>query len=153
MAAPEPDQVGLLSAVALPASVTALCFVPGLFSDPSTQGLSWLGAALVAAPGAAYLVNRRRPVVTNLGRAILVGLPHIPLCLALMLLDVWLDVRSGYLLAGSGEVAMAVGVGAVFALGLGIVLAGLVAASSRLGASGHARRRSRAGAHADVEPR
>lgn len=135
MARPSQVHTSLLVATVLPMVATTLAFVPAFFSDPSTGGLILPGLAMVAAPVAAYLINRRRPAATNLRRALLVGLPQLPLYVALQLIDVWLDVRSGYILADSGEVTMAVGFGAMFALGFGVLLAGLVAASARLGAS------------------
>lgn len=135
MAEPSHSQSRLLVAISVPAAATTLAYVPEFFSDPST-GLGPMGAVIVvAAPMVAYLMNRRRPVATNLSRALLVGLPQVPLLVVLVLFDVWLDVRSGYLLTGSGEVDMAVGFGSVFALGLGVVLAALVAAAARFGAS------------------
>jgi hypothetical protein len=134
MAEPSYNQSRLLAAMSVPAAATTLAFVPEFFFDPRTGG-SWAALTVVAAPVVAYLMNQRRPVATNLCRALLVGLPQVPLCVALELFDVWLDVRSGYLLAGSGEVAMAVGYGSVFALGFGVVLAALVAAAARFGAS------------------
>ncbi len=122
---------GLLMAMALPAVATTLAYVPAFFSDPGARGSIWPAVALIAAPAAAYLVNRRRPVATNLRRALLIGLPQVPLSVALAMFDVWLDVRSGYLLADSGEEAMAYGFGSVFALGSGLALAALVAAAAR----------------------
>jgi hypothetical protein len=101
--------------------VTVAVFVPEFFRDPSQVESSWgitlvwLVALLVAAPVTAYLINRRRAVATTVGRAALVGLPQLPLVVLLMVVDVWFDVRSGYLLAGSGEEAMSYGIGSVVA--------------------------------------
>lgn len=121
------------------AVATALVFAPEYFRDPAaTQSapavtLIWLLAVLTAAPVVAHVVARRRPAV-GAGGALLVGLPQLPLVVALVMLDVSFDVRSGYLLAGSGEEAMSYGIGATVATVVGTVLAGLVALSSRWGA-------------------
>lgn len=128
-------RASLLGHALVPAAATTLAFVPGFFSDASTGRLDWAGVALVAAPLVAYVMNRRRPVATSLGRALLVGVPQVPLYVVLVLFDVWLDVRRGYLLADSGELAMALGFGSVFALVSGVVLAALVTAAARFGAS------------------
>lgn len=48
--------------------------------------------------------------------------------------DIWLDVRSGYLIAGSGEVEMALGFGTVMAVGVGLLLTVQVYAAARVGA-------------------
>jgi hypothetical protein len=61
----------------------------------------------------------------------------LPLAVGLMWLDIWLDVRSGYLLAGSGEVQMALGFGTAMAAGVGLLLTVLVVAAGRFGARRH----------------
>lgn len=144
---PTPTTAGQLARAALlPAAVTVAVFVPEFFRDPSQVESSWgitlvwLVALLVAAPVTAYLINRRRAVATTVGRAALVGLPQLPLVVLLMVVDVWFDVRSGYLLAGSGEEAMSYGIGSVVASVFGAILLVLVAVTARLGA----RRRPRA---------
>ncbi len=130
------------------AVATVLVFAPEFFRDPSaTQSapavtLIWLLAVLTAAPVVAHVVARRRPAV-GAGGAVLVGLPQLPLVVALVMLDVWFDVRSGYLLAGSGEEAMSYGIGATVATVVGTVLAGLVALSSWWGAGRESPPRSR----------
>jgi hypothetical protein len=63
----------------------------------------------------------------------LAGVPQVVLTVALIRLDTWLDVRSGYLLAGSGEEAMAYGLGTIIGALLGLVLAVLVTAGALLG--------------------
>jgi hypothetical protein len=54
-----------------------------------------------------------------------------------MWIDIWLDVRSGYLIAESGEVEMARGFGTVMAVGVGLLLTVLVLAAACIGASRH----------------
>lgn len=126
-------------AASMSAVATALVFVPEFFRDPAgaqtapAVTLIWLLAVLTAAPVVAHVVARRRPAV-GAGGALIVGLPQLPLVVALAMLDVWFDVRSGYLLAGSGEEAMSYGIGSTVATVVGSVLAGLVAVSSRWGA-------------------
>lgn len=132
--------LGLMWMALVPAAVTALVFVPEFFRDPQATEkspaftLPWLAALLLAGPVAAYLMNRRQPVASEVKLALLVGLPQLPLVVVLVMVDVWLDVRSGYLLAGSGEEAMAYGIGAWLASITGVVLVALVAVSARLGA-------------------
>jgi len=126
---------GLLVTALVPAAATTLAFVPEFFSRPSFGMFIWLGLGMIVSPVAAHMISRRRPVATDLGRALLVGLPQVPLFVALMMFDVWLDIRNGYLLAGSGDVGMAVGLGTMVGLVAGVVLAGLVAVSTWLGAS------------------
>ena len=94
----------------------------------------WLVMLLAAAPSVAALVNRRTPAATTALRALVVGAPQLPTALGLVALDVWLEVRSGYLLAGSGEEAMAFGIGTILGAAGGLVLALLVAVAAHLGA-------------------
>lgn len=113
-----------------------LLFRPNLWEDvPGAVHATWFALLVLAAPIVATLVNRRRPVATSATRAWLLGVPQLPLALGLMWLDIWLDVRSGYLLAGSGEVEMALGFGTVMATVIGVTLMLLVAAASRFGAT------------------
>ena len=102
---------------------------------PRFFGPAWFVVLLLAAPVTALLINRRLPVATTAGRALLLGLPQLPLAIALMWLDIWLDIRSGYLLAGSGEVEMAYGYGTVMAAGVGLLLVLSVAVAARYGAT------------------
>lgn len=123
-----------------PAAVTLLLFVPEYFRDPAESGdapaltLIWAGVLLVGAPATAFVMNRRAPVATDGLRGLLIGVPQLPLVVLLMAIDVWLDVQSGYLLAGSGEEAMAYGLGTTVAGIFGLLLAILVAAAARRGA-------------------
>ncbi|MDC5698598.1 hypothetical protein OO014_15170 [Intrasporangium calvum] len=129
---------GLLTAALLPAVVTLLVFVPEFLRDPATAtptgSLVWLGVLLVAAPVAAFVQNRRLAVAANAGRSLLVGAPQLPLVVALTMLDVWIDVQRGYLPPGSGEEAMAYGIGSMISAVVGLILILLVAAAARLGA-------------------
>jgi hypothetical protein len=132
---------GWASALLLPAAATTVVYSPMFLfrpdSAPAFVGQIWFPLLLVAAPVTAALVNRRRPVATTMARAWLLGLPQLPLAVGLMRLDIWLDVRSGYLLAGSGEVQMALGFGTILAAGIGLLLTVLVAAAAHFGARRH----------------
>lgn len=127
-----------------PAAATTLVYAPMLLfrpdlwdNVPGHVGLVWFAVLVLAAPVTAALVNRRRPVATALARSWLMALPQLPLALGLVWLDIWLDVRSGYLLAESGEVEMALGFGTVMAVGVGLLLTVLVHAAARVGAARH----------------
>jgi hypothetical protein len=94
---------------------------------------------VAAAPIAAFVFNRRWPVAKTGMRALAVGLPQLAVAVILIRLDVWLEVRSGYLLAGSGEEAMSYGIGTVVAVVGGTILSLLVALAARHGARGRRR--------------
>ena len=81
-------------------------------------------------------MNRRRPFATDAPRALQSGLPQLPLAVGLVVLDVWLEVRTGYLLAGSGEEAMSYGIGGVLSAAVGLLVTMLVAVGARLVLSG-----------------
>jgi hypothetical protein len=138
------DHSGWASALLLPAAATAVAYSPMVLSRPDlwdnvpgVVGPAWFALLVLAAPVTAALVNRWRPIATTGARAWLLGLPQLPLAVGLMRLDIWLDVRSGYLLAGSGEVEMALGWGTVMATVVGLLLTVLVAAAARFGAGRH----------------
>ncbi|CAA9298943.1 MAG: hypothetical protein AVDCRST_MAG48-1157 [uncultured Friedmanniella sp.] len=125
----------LLLAALLPALATALTLAPVLFSPPEQVPLM-LGLLIVSsAPAVALVVNWRWPAATNKDRAAWAALPQVAVVPLMVRLDVWLDVRSGYLLRHSGEEAMAYGIGTVFGVLAGIVLVVLVGFAGRLGAS------------------
>lgn len=135
---------GWASALLLPAAATTvvytpmILFRPDLWEDlPGFIGPTWFAVLLLAAPVTAALVNRRWPVATTTARACLLAMPQLPLAIVLMRLDIWLDARSGYLLAGSGEVETALGWGTMMATGVGLLLIVLVAAAARFGAGKH----------------
>lgn len=102
---------------------------------PLALRLGWLALLVVAPPFVAFVAarrHRRTSAWTWLG----VGLP-VPVAAALLVwLDVSLEVRSGYLLAGSGEEAMAYGIGTALGIAGGIVLAVLVTTAAWMGATG-----------------
>lgn len=132
---------GWASALLLPAAATTVVYAPMFLfrpdGAPAFVGQIWLPLLLLAAPVTAALVNRRRPIATTMARAWLLGLPQLPLAVGLMWLAIWLDVRSGNLLAGSGDVQMALGFGTILAAGIGLLLTVLVAAAARFGARRH----------------
>jgi len=109
----------------------------------SGQGrVVWLVLLLCAGPLAAVALNLLRPVATTKDRAAWLGVPQVVVFVALIRFDTWLDVRSGYLLRGSGEEAMAYGFGLIMSLIAGVLIAGLTAAGARWGAHRAARARS-----------
>jgi hypothetical protein len=134
-------QGGWVPALLLPAAATTVVYTTMFLfrpdGAPAFVGQLWFPLLVLAAPVAAVLMNRRRPVATTMARAWLLGLPQLPIAVGLMWLAIWLDVRSGYLLAGSGEVQMALGFGTLLAAGIGLLLTVLVAAAARFGARGH----------------
>ena len=142
------------AAALVPAAATAAAFSPELFVNPldDVSGrvrVGWLALLLCAAPLAAVALNLLRPVATTKDRAVWLALPQIVVFVALVRVDVWLDVRSGYLLADSGEEAMAYGLGMIAALIAGVLVAGPTAAGARWGAHRAARRR---GSHDAAQP-
>jgi hypothetical protein len=131
---------GWASTLLLPAAATTVITLMFLFRPdgaPAFVEQIWFPLLLLAAPVTAALVNRRRPIATTMERAWLLGLPQLPLAVGLMWLAIWLDIRSGNLLAGSGEVEMALGFGTILAAGIGLLLTVLVAAAARFGARRH----------------
>jgi hypothetical protein len=113
---------------------------------PGYVVLVWFLVLVLAAPVTAVLVNRRRPVATRPARSWLLGLTQLPLAVGLMWIDISLDVRSGYLIAESGEVEMALAFGTVMAVGVGLLLSVLVYVAGRFGQS------DVLGAHAGSSP-
>ncbi len=130
----------VLRAALLLAAVTTVVFAFEFFRDPSDTGdapvltLVWVGILALAAPVTAYAMNRRQAAATDGLRTLAIAAPQLPLLMLLMTFDVWLDVRSGYLLAGSGEEAMSYGIGTTLAAVFGLLLVALVALAARLGA-------------------
>lgn len=136
---PGPRRV--LPAALLAVAATAVVYAPQLVTDagdmsrvPGPVMAVWLILLLAAAPTVAALLNRRTPAATTALRALAVGAPQVPTAFGLVALDVWLEVRSGYLLAGSGEEAMAYGIGTLLGAVGGLVLALLVAVAAYLAA-------------------
>ena len=99
---------------------------------PAFLRWAWQAALLTAAPVAAYVVARRSRGI-HAGTMALAGVPQVMVVVALIRLDVWLDVRSGYLLADSGEEAMAYGLGTIIGALLGLLLSVLVSVGAVLG--------------------
>lgn len=99
---------------------------------PLAMRLGWLALVLVAPPLVAFVASRRHGR-TSAGASFWVGLPLPVAATLLVWLDVWLEVRSGYLLAGSGEEAMAYGIGTVSGVAGGTLLAALVTAAAWMG--------------------
>ena len=132
------------------AAVSGIVFVPQLATNPEdlSAGLNlvWLALLLSAAPVAAFVLTRRRGPLGPVQMEV-VSLSQIGITVALVRLDTWLDVRSGYLTAGSGDAAMAYGFGFVLSLIVGALLAVLLVVGA--GAGGRRRQRKpalRAGA-------
>ena len=134
------SSAGAVGLAAVLAGVTAVVFAPQLVIDldqlPPVLYPAWMVLLLIAAPVAAAVLSRRRRVPLTRAQQWLVGLPQLFVPVALFRLDVWLDVRSGYLLADSGEEAMSYGLGSFFGTVIGIVLAGLVVLCASLGTRG-----------------
>lgn len=133
------------------AAATVVAVVPHLLrtagdyeSDPLVLTITWLVLLGLAGPLTAGVLSARHPVVTTASQALLVGSPQIVVTLVLMRLDTWLEVRRGYLMAGSGEEAMAYGIGGLLSVILGLVLIALVAVAARLGTVVARRRGGRA---------
>lgn len=123
-----------------PTAATALVFILALLRDPSTTEPAppgWLAALLLAGPLTAYLPSRHFGGALGAATSLLVGLPQLPLILLLSTASIWLDVKRGHLLPGSGEEAMSYGIGTIVAFLAGTMLVFLVAAAARLGARTH----------------
>ena len=132
---------GVWSMALVPAAVTALVFTPELVTNPeqtSRLGISgsllWAALLFTSAPTTAWMMTRRRRP-TRLSPLLLgVGLAQLTTAVVLVRLDTWLEVRSGYLLAGSGEEAMSYGIGFVISVMGGLLLAALCMAGVGIGA-------------------
>lgn len=121
---------------------TAVLFAPTLLFNPEEMShipgyavAIWFVLIAVSAPTAAGLANRRKPAATTMARALVIGAPQWPLVVGLVYLDVWIDVQSGYLMAGSGEEAMAFGIGVIIAAVPGLILTGAVTVTAFAAAS------------------
>lgn len=131
----------VLRAALLLAAVTTIVFAVELFRDPSDTEdapvltVIWVAVLALAAPLTAYAMNRRHPIGTDPARALGLAAPQLPLLVLLVSFDVWLDVRSGYLLAGSGEEAMSYGIGTTVAAVFGLIVVALVALAARWGST------------------
>lgn len=123
------------------AAVTGIVFVPQLATDPNDfpawLNLVWLALLLSAAPVAAFFLIRRRGCFLGASWSWMISLSQLAVTVALTRLDTWLEVRSGYLLAGSSEVAMSYGMGFVLSLVVGSVLALLVSIATGAGGQRH----------------
>ena len=140
MTVPQTSRSPYAAIAAAALAATAVAYSPQLVTDagqvsraPAALTWAWLVLLLVAAPVVAGVLARRWRPVAGVAQALLVGLPQLLAVLALVRLDVWLEVRSGYLLAGSGEEAMAYGIGTAVGAVAGAVLTVLVAAAVPLG--------------------
>ena len=85
-------------------------------------------------PVVELLVNWRWPAATDSDRAMYAVTPQVFIPPAMVWLDVWLEVRSGYLLRDSGEEAMAYGYELTLVANAGVILMVLVGGAGRLGA-------------------
>lgn len=123
--------LGLLAV--LPAAATIVVYLPQLLTDsdemaaaPGAVMLAWLALLLLAAPLVAARLNRSLRVPLTASRAMVLAGTQLAVAVALVRLDAWLEVRSGYLLANSGEEAMAYGIGGVAGVLVGLVVGALV---------------------------
>lgn len=136
---PVPPALAVVQATLVLVAVTTLVFVPELFRDPADTErapvltIAWVVCLAGAAPLAAYVINRRKPIATDLLRTLLLALPQLPLLVLLARADVWLDVQRGYLLENSGEEAMSYGIGTTVAVAFGLLVVALVALAARSG--------------------
>ena len=117
----------------LPAAATAVVYLPPLLTDsdeiaaaPAALVVAWFALLLLAAPLVAAWLNRSLRVALNARRGLVLAGTQLAVAAALVRLDVWLEVRSGYLLANSGEEAMAYGIGGVLSGVVGGALGALV---------------------------
>ena len=117
-----------------------MVYSPQLLTDsdqmsglPPALGLVWVALLLLTAPVVAWALARRGATVKTSGKVMLVGLTQLTTALTLVRLDTWLEVRSCYLLAGSGEEAMSYGIGTVMGAIGGMVTAVLVVYGAKLG--------------------
>ena len=129
MSSPTQRAASPLPSMLLALAVTAVIFAPTLLLNPDEMSdipgfavAIWLVLIAVCPATAAALANRRKPAATTMARALVIGGPQWPLVMGLVYLDVWIDVQSGHLMAGSGAEAMAFGVGLVFAAVPGVIL-------------------------------
>lgn len=139
----EDQRAAVVRAMLFPVAATVVVYSPQLVTDAGQLDdvvpvvtIGWLVVLLLTAPVVAFLMNQRRPFATDSFRALQTGLPQLPLAVGLVVLDVWLEVRTGHLLAGSGEEAMSYGIGGFLSVALGSLLTTLVAVGARLGAHG-----------------
>ncbi|HEX7196611.1 MAG TPA: hypothetical protein VF364_07220 [Candidatus Limnocylindria bacterium] len=88
---------------------------------------------LGAAPVVAVAIALRTRADVDRRAAAAAGLAQLAVAVVLVRLDVWIEVRTGYLLAGSGEEAMAYGLSTIAGVVGGLVLAVLVGLAARLG--------------------
>ena len=135
-----PPWPGVVRAALLLVAVTAVVFSVEFFRNPQDSAeapvltVAWVVALAVAAPAVAHVLNRRTALATDTYRTLVLAVPQLPVLVLLAAADVWLDVRSGYLLEGSGEEAMSYGIGLTVATLFGLVLVLLVAAAATTGA-------------------
>ncbi|GAA5166382.1 hypothetical protein [Ornithinimicrobium tianjinense] len=149
---PRPLWPGIVRAALLLVTVTAAVFSVEFFRNPQDSAgapvltVIWVVALATAAPVVAYVLNRRTPLATDSYRTLVLSVPQLPLLVLLAAVDVWLDVRSGYLLEGSGEESMSYGIGLTLATLFGMVVVLLVAVAARTGAGRAGTVAGRAGA-------
>lgn len=132
--------VPAIAVTAATCGATVAVFVPQLVVNagqvarwPDVARFGWLVLAVVLPPLVAYVVARRHCGRPGAHAAALAGIPLPLLGVGLAALDAWLEVRSGYLLADSGEEAMAYGLGTILGTIYGLVLLVLVATAATLG--------------------
>ncbi len=131
----------LRAVVLAPAATTFLVYLPELATDAGQMAelptpARWAQMVLLfgAAPVVAAAIAKRTRAGVDRRAAAAAGLVQLAVAVVLVRLDVWIEVRTGYLLAGSGEEAMAYGLSTIAGVAGGLVLAVLVGLAARVGA-------------------
>lgn len=144
---------GPRAVVLAPAAATLIVYVPELATDAGQMAdlptlARWVQMVLLlgAAPVVASAVALRTRAGVDRRAAAAAGLAQLAVAVGLVRLDVWIEVRTGYLLAGSGEEAMAYGLSTIAGIAGGLVLAVLVVLAIYIGTRAAAARESRSSA-------
>ena len=125
----------LALATLVPALATTLAFVPAFLTLPDVGDKLPFWLFLGAAPLAAFIVNLLLPAATTGARAVLTGLPQIPLFPLLFYVDIWIVDPGIYFVGGDRGFATSKGTifGFTFGFIFGLLLMALVALCAMLG--------------------